>query len=511
MPDAVIYVRVSSDEQEREGFSLDAQKELLREYARRQGITLVREFIEVETAKRAGRPQFTEMVKFLRKQARGKDRDVCCRTILVEKTDRLYRNLLDYATLDELDVDIHLVKESDILSPDAHSSQKFMHGIKVLMARQYVDNLGEEAKKGMKQKAKQGIWPSKAPLGYRNVDAPDGKKIVITDPVNAPVVARMFEWYSTGRYSMDEIGRMALDEGLALTRESKDSSLRAVVQYMLKNPFYYGEFVWKDETYIGSHEPLVTHELWDKVQQVRADRRTTKRRKSKREFAFSQFIRCGHCGCLLVGELKKQRYVYYHCTYYKGKCPEPYVREEVLDEQFADHMRSLAFDDQTLSCIRNLLMRSQADEQHIREEAVNRLQNEYRLLQRRIDIMYADRLDGRVSVEFFDEKSEQYRAEQRRLKQTIDEHELANQSYMEEGIALLELASQAGKCFKDRSVTEKRRLLNLVLSNSTWANDELTVEFRQPFDTIALGVRQCATEKAAGVDSGDLRLKRLRE
>ena len=58
------------------------------------------------------------------------------------------------------------------------------------------------------------------------------------------------------------------------------------------------------------------------------------------------------------------------------------------------------------------------------------------------------------------------------------------------------MASQAGKCFKDRSVKEKRRLLNLVLSNSTWGNGELTVEFRQPFDTIALGVTQCATEMA---------------
>src|SRR5262245_35921339 len=99
-------------------------------------------------------------------------------TILVEKTDRLYRNLPDYATLDELDLDLHFVKENVVLSPDSHSSQHFMHGIKVLMAKQYVDNLSEEVKKGMREKAEQGIWPSKAPIGYLNVDGPDGKKIV---------------------------------------------------------------------------------------------------------------------------------------------------------------------------------------------------------------------------------------------------------------------------------------------------------------------------------------------
>ena len=98
------------------------------------------------------------------------------RVILVEKTDRLYRNLKDWVTLDELDIEIHLVKEGIVLSRDSKSSEKFVHGIKVLMAKNYIDNLSEEARKGMQEKAEQGIWPSKAPLGYRNVTGPDGKK-----------------------------------------------------------------------------------------------------------------------------------------------------------------------------------------------------------------------------------------------------------------------------------------------------------------------------------------------
>jgi hypothetical protein len=91
-----------------------------------------------------------------------------CRVILVEKTDRLYRNLTDYSTLDSLDLEIHLVKEGVILSPDSKSHEKFMHGIKVLMAKNYVDNLSEEVRKGMTEKAEQGHWPSWAPIGYLN-------------------------------------------------------------------------------------------------------------------------------------------------------------------------------------------------------------------------------------------------------------------------------------------------------------------------------------------------------
>lgn len=148
-PQAVIYARVSSKEQEKEGFSIPAQLKLLRQYAMEQGLLVIQEYVDVETAKRAGRTGFTEMVGFFKKQMKGKVSTATRRILLVEKTDRLYRNLKDWVTLDELDLEIHLVKENVILSWDSRSSEKFMHGIKVLMAKNYIDNLSEEVKKGM--------------------------------------------------------------------------------------------------------------------------------------------------------------------------------------------------------------------------------------------------------------------------------------------------------------------------------------------------------------------------
>ena len=138
---AVFYARVSSKEQEKEGFSIPAQLKLLKEYSAREGLSAVQEYVDVETAKQTGRTSFSEMVAFLRANPR-------VRAILVEKTDRLYRNLKDWVMLDELDVEIHLVKEGAILSRDSKSSEKFMHGIKVLMAKNYIDNLSEETRKG---------------------------------------------------------------------------------------------------------------------------------------------------------------------------------------------------------------------------------------------------------------------------------------------------------------------------------------------------------------------------
>src|SRR4051812_26465764 len=106
---AVIYARVSSKEQEKEGFSIPAQLKLLKEYAAAQGFAVAQEYVDVETAKQTGRAAFGEMVAYLKTHP-------TVRVMLVEKTDRLYRNLKDWVTIDELDVEMHFPKEGVVLS-----------------------------------------------------------------------------------------------------------------------------------------------------------------------------------------------------------------------------------------------------------------------------------------------------------------------------------------------------------------------------------------------------------
>ena len=129
---------------------------MLRDYAAAERLAIAHEYVDVETAKQAGRASFGEMIAYLKAHSNT-------RVLLVEKTDRLYRNLKDWVTLDELDLEFHFVKEGVVLSRDSRSSEKFMHGIKVLMAKNYIDNLSEEVHKGMLEKAEQGIWPSLRP------------------------------------------------------------------------------------------------------------------------------------------------------------------------------------------------------------------------------------------------------------------------------------------------------------------------------------------------------------
>ena len=132
------------------------------------------------------------MLAYLKKHA--------CRTILVEKTDRLYRNLKDWSSLDELGGNIHLGKENGMIGPDSRSSQQFVHGIKVLMARNYSLNLGEEAKKDMlKEKARSDIYPSCARVVYLNAVDAQGERIIVPDPKNAPVITDLFHHFETAK------------------------------------------------------------------------------------------------------------------------------------------------------------------------------------------------------------------------------------------------------------------------------------------------------------------------
>ena len=479
---AVAYARVSSKEQEREGFSIPSQLKLLRGQTQASDIELVREFVDVETAKEPGRANFSEMLSFLKRQR-------TCRVLLVEKTDRLYRNLKDWVSIDDLDLEIHFVKENVVLSPDSRSTEKFMHGIRVLMAKNYIDNLGEEVSKGLREKAEEGLWPSFAPLGYLNVEGPDQRRLIVPDPDRAPLVAKLFEWYATGDYSLKEVGRMARQAGFTF-RKSGAAIPTATAHRILRKRIYTGDFEWKGRVFQGTHPPIISRELWQRVQDVLDGRATRRPKRRRHQLAFSGLIHCGHCGCSMVGETKKGRYVYYHCTGYRGKCPEPYAREEVIERQFAELFRGLRLEPDVLAWVTKALRESQRDEKRFHEQAVARLQAESAQLNKRLEEMYLDKLDGRVSAAVYDRKSAEWRREQERLLAAIEDHRQANRTYIDAGVRLLELASRAHELFLKQEAAGKRDLLKFVISNSTWRDGQLSISYRPPFDLILEGVSQ---------------------
>jgi hypothetical protein len=135
------------------------------------------------------------------------------------------------------------------------------------MAKNYVGNLSEEVRKGMLEKSEQGIWPTMAPTGHRNVMGPNGKPVIEVDPESGPAVAKLFEWFSTGMYSLKQAGKRARAEGMTFPKSDKLISTSSVHK-ILRSGIYTGQFDWLGKRYQGTHEPLVSIQLWERVQAV---------------------------------------------------------------------------------------------------------------------------------------------------------------------------------------------------------------------------------------------------
>src|SRR5436305_11789313 len=161
-----------------------------------------------------------------------------------------------------------------------------MHAINVLMATNYIDNLSEEVKKGVRTKAGQGLWPSYAPLGYVNVVRSDGKKIITPDAVLGPVVTKLFEWFASGEYSIETLAKKAYEEGFQF-RNSRGKIPKNTLHKVLRKRIYTGAFEYAGTIYQGSHEPLVSRAVWNRVQEILDGRQAGKHRRTAHDFVFS--------------------------------------------------------------------------------------------------------------------------------------------------------------------------------------------------------------------------------
>nr|WP_268932915.1 recombinase zinc beta ribbon domain-containing protein [Sphingobium yanoikuyae] len=250
---------------------------------------------------------------------------------------------------------------------------------------------------------------------------------------------------------------------------------------MLRNPIYIGRIEWRGESFRGVHQPLVSSLTWNNVQEL-LDRRSVKNTHGDQlRFAFTGLITCGHCGCAVVAQMQKKRYVYYHCSGFRQKCPEKYVREETLVEAFAQQLARLQVDDEIFSLIERAIVDAQRDEDKGRNEEIMRLKAEADRLQVRMDKLYVDHLEGRIPADMYDRLASEWRDERMQSLERLEGFREVDDALIGDGIELLDLARKAHQTFVLQSPSDKISVLKLLLSNCTWPNGELTVEFREPF------------------------------
>jgi site-specific DNA recombinase len=463
---AVLYARVSSREQKEEGYSIEAQVKLLRAAALKDGFEIVREFIEIESAKAAGRQKFAEMVAYFK-------RNRTCRILLVEKTDRLYRNQRDALTLEDLDIKIVFVKEGETLSKDSKSQVKFMHDIRLAMARNYSENLREEVKKGMAEKASQGVYPGRPPFGYRNNM---GTRSIEVHPDKSAIARRVFELYATGRFSL-----------LSLSKELRQVTGTCIsktnLHKMLTNSFYIGRFVWGGQTYQGTHPSLIAPELYVQAQSILNGHNRPKY--GKQEIAFRGMLTCAHDDCAVTGEIKKGQYVYYHCTGFRGKCALPRFREQEISERLGHVLKDVQIPEEVVQRIGASLQQAQKQMRDTSLQERARLESELATLHTRMDTAYIDKLDGKIAEEFWQRKQADWLSEELRLKGQISGMEEAKiGDRLLDVQRILELAQNAHFLYLTRKPAEQADLLKMVLSNCSIDAVSLYPTYRKPFDMI---------------------------
>ncbi len=265
---AVGIARVSSKEQTM-GYSIASQENLIHEYAKANGLEVVKIFCFYEKAGDAKkRKHFDEVLEFMDKNN--------IKTLIAEKTDRLYRNVQDlskvYAMFKDDELEVHLIKESVILNSKTHSSICFQHIINAALATNQNERLTEEAAKGLKQKAISKHYPFRAPFGYKG-----NKEIrkIEPNPKTKWFVQKIFELYATDSYSLSEVTKKISEMGLI--RPSGKKYYKDEIYRILKNPVYYGDFIYHGIVMEGSHEPLISYELYKKCQEILAKRRSGER------------------------------------------------------------------------------------------------------------------------------------------------------------------------------------------------------------------------------------------
>ena len=337
-----LYVRKSTDVEDKQVLSIAAQIAELKEFAARMGIYIVDVIIEKETAKKPGRKKFNKMLERIEAgEANG---------ILAWLPDRLSRNSIDSGKIIYM-LDEHVLL--DLKFPhfwfENTPQGKYMLANEFNSSKQYVDNLSVNTKRGLREKVRRGEYPSNAPFGYYNDKR---NKTIKIDKRQAPLVVSIFEMYAKNRSRFADIGDYLYSQGVKTKGGKVYKPDR--VKKILTNPFYYGHFVYTGEVHEGKHKPLISKKLFDDVQKVVALRCFRQQDHTREAMPYCGLLKCS-CGMMITVEnkIKRQKngnvhnYVYYRCTR-KSKvvaCVEKPVRSELLDEQLTELLAQFALPD----------------------------------------------------------------------------------------------------------------------------------------------------------------------
>ena len=499
----VLYCRVSTKKQEERGLSLDAQQSLLRGWAKDNNFYPVETFRGHESASKSVRKGLRNMLKYCD--------DNAIKNVLVEKTDRLNRNDSEIEALIEKyrkknGFKFYLIKDNEILDGNLGASQKFVRNIRNAAAGYMSDNLTEEVLKGIRERLEKGGYPGLPPFGYKTIaKTRAGKPPQIIQTDGAEIMKKFLETFSSGKFSVHQSVRLAKD--LELKTKTNSVLSRPQLARLIKNRFYYGEFVWTHAGINGGEqkiyenktmgfEPIISKKTWEKNQAILKNNQKNFRTK-KLNFRFNDLMTCGKCGRKIYGTRfdrkiewdtkkgqkdEKYKYEYYLCT--KGpylsedgtekRCATPSFRGEEIERMLMDEFNLIKFNTSHWKKVKALIFKDETKDLIVHE--IKMLKSELTKKETALEKMYNDYCEEIIDADFFKTKSEKIRVRQKEIKDRLEELEEEKEHFddkISKSIEVLDAMKNWSKILENASDEKKKHLIELLTFKISTVHDRV--------------------------------------
>ena len=475
-----LYARKSSEDAGKQVQSIEDQIKTFEEKSKREGFEITKIYTESRSAKTPGRREkFNQLIKDIKEGVI--DGIVCW------KLDRLSRNDLEGGEIKHW-LQTGVIKKIITFDRTYYpTDNSLLMSVELGMATEYSRSLATNTKRGQKFKTQKGWYPSVAPIGYVNTeDKLKGEKEIHPDPERFTLVSKAWELVLSGMtvpQVLEETKAMGLKTPATRSKSEKFLSLNGLYN-LFRNPFYYGYFKWSGELFEGKHEPMITVDEFEKVQDFIAGRSRPKTRKYN--FPYTGMIQCGYCGAQITAAPKDKtrtdgsinHRVYYRCTKRKAgiKCNQKSIRKESLEDQMIELLESVEipkeFTEWAIQWLKDNNDESITKEKSVLEQQKINLTKIDDQLQKLLDMQ----LNGYIDLDTFKMKNKSLLDEKKEISRSIDLG-IDSQAYrIDKTIEVFEFCRELPKRFKNSSIALKKQILDTLGSHWTLLDGKLSVE-----------------------------------
>lgn len=485
-----LYARKSSESEDKQVASIDSQIEELKKIAQKEKLEIIAILQESQSAKAPGRPIFNQLIQRI---SHGEAQGILC-----WKLDRLARNFIDSGSIiDSLQKGIiQKIRTYDrVCLP---SDNVLMMAIEFGVANQFIRDLSENTKRGLRNKVSQGWLPGRPPIGYLNNKFKEkGKKDIIRDPKRFHLIKQLWDKLLIGGLSIKRLYEIANDD-LGLTIKGKNGEKRISLSkfyQIFTNPFYCGHFNYGGAIYKGNHEPMITEEQFALVQKILKTRSKAPLR--FHTFAFTGLIKCGECGASITAEDKikiqkngnRHRYIYYRCTKrINPRCAQKPIRLEGIEAQISETLKDIQIPEEFYNWAMNKLKRELGQELESRTYILKNQQKEYNECLREIDGLISMRAKNEIDEENFKRKMDSLIERKNHFKELLDDTDDRVNKQIIKADTSLNFAQNAKQRFETGNLDVKREVLVGLGYNLFLKDGKLLFSIKKPLECVKQAV-----------------------